>query len=246
MPGFSLSKYFSRLVSYTSTSSYAVEDQEIIRRFISDINNPFLVSFPRTGSHWLRLMMELYFERPSLVRVFYYPERREYLCYHTHDLELDTVRDRVIYLYRNPIDTIYSQLKYHKQDMDDREIRVKWVELYGKHLNKWLVEEDFTKEKIILSFDAMRKSLDQEFAKICDFFHVSFDKERLDRIRFQVSKDQVKEKTIHDQQVINTSPRYTAQRIDFRKKYGFEIQDTIVAQHPGIAFIFPPSQSSKP
>lgn len=242
MRSFSFLKRILGLSGYAKSGSFAVEDPQIINQFIANPANPFLVSFPRTGSHWLRLIMELYFGRPSLVRVFYYPERSDYLCYHTHDLELDTVRDRVIYLYRNPIDTIYSQLKYHKQDMDDREIRMKWVELYGKHLNKWLVEEDFTKEKIILSYDAMRKSLDREFAKICDFFHASFDKERLDRIRFQVSKDQVKEKTTHDQQVINTSPGYTAQRIDFRQKYGFEIQDTIIAQHPGIAFIFPPSK----
>ena len=35
-----------------------------------DITFPFLVSFPRTGSHWLRMLMELYFDKPSLTRSF--------------------------------------------------------------------------------------------------------------------------------------------------------------------------------
>ena len=62
--------------------------QDVVDAFVADPENTFLVSFPRTGSHWLRMLMELYFQRPSLVRVFYFNERADYMCYHTHDLDL--------------------------------------------------------------------------------------------------------------------------------------------------------------
>ncbi len=94
--------------------STTVTDPRILRRFLADLDSPVLVSFPRTGSHWLRMTMELYFERPSLVRVFYYPDRTNYLTLHTHDLPgvlpedigADIERSNVIYLYRDPVDTV--------------------------------------------------------------------------------------------------------------------------------------------
>ena len=92
--------------------SMQISDQTIIDKFIANPDNTFLVSFPRTGSHWLRMLTELYFGRPSLVRVFYYSERQDFLMLHAHDLELDVERLRVIYLYRHPVETIFSQLYY--------------------------------------------------------------------------------------------------------------------------------------
>ena len=88
-----------------------VVDAESIRKFEDNPDNPYLVSFPRTGSHWLRMVMERYFGRPSLVRVFYYPERNDFLTLHTHDLELDVQRRNVIYLYRDPVETVFSQMR---------------------------------------------------------------------------------------------------------------------------------------
>ena len=52
--------------------SYGISDQKIWQKYTSNPEFPYLVSFPRTGSHWLRNVMELYFEKPSLTRVFLY------------------------------------------------------------------------------------------------------------------------------------------------------------------------------
>ena len=104
---------------FEKNGSVAITSPEVLEAFTSNPESTFLVSFPRTGSHWLRLLMELYFERPSLVRVFYYPERTDYLTYHTHDLSLDVQHPRVIYLYREPVATIYSQMQYHGEDLAD-------------------------------------------------------------------------------------------------------------------------------
>ena len=100
--------------------SVSVDDPEVIKSFTDNPDFPYLVSFSRTGSHWLRMIMELYFEKPSLVRAFYFKDANDFTCYHTHDMDLELRRENVIYLYRNPVETVYSQLCYYKEDPDDR------------------------------------------------------------------------------------------------------------------------------
>lgn len=200
--------------------STSIDDQTIIEAFIANPNNTFFVSFPRTGSHWLRMVMELYFGRPSLVRVFYYPDRRDYLTLHTHDLELEVVRSHVIYLYRDPVDTIYSQLQYHKEKIDDRKRIAYWSDLYGRHLNKWLHQEMFTKRKTIVRYERLKVNMPEEYGKICAHFDWTLDTESLEEVTAHVSRDRVKEKTPHDSQVINLTQLYADERQRFRLEQG--------------------------
>jgi hypothetical protein len=164
--------------------------------------------------------MELYFGRPSLVRIFYYPERHDYLTLHTHDLELDVERDSVIYLYRDAVDTIYSQLRYHKEEITNRERIAYWSDLYGRHLDKWLYQEEFTKLKTIVRYERFKIAAHDEYRKICDHFDEPFEKERLESVMIQVSKEHVQEKTLHDQKVINLTKKYTEERNQFYDKQG--------------------------
>lgn len=200
--------------------SVVITDQSTIEAFKNDPDNTFLVSFPRTGSHWLRILMELYFGRPSLVRVFYYPDQNDYLTLHTHDLELDAESGRVIYLYRNPVDTIYSQLRYHKEDTNNLERIAYWSDLYGRHLDKWLHQERFTRLKTIVRYERFKAYAYDEFRKICDHFDEPFGIERLESVMSRVSKKQVNKKTVHDPQVINLSEEYSEGRKKFHDKQG--------------------------
>ena len=168
-----IKKWIPRLLvepSDPSAGSVAIHDQPILEEFISNPDNTFLVSFSRTGSHWLRMLMELYFERPSLVRVFYYPDRRDYLTLHTHDMDLEVERRRVIYLYREPVSTIYSQLNYYKENINDHQRIAHWADLYGRHLNKWLHTENFTVQKTILRYEGLVQDMSAEFAKLTEHF----------------------------------------------------------------------------
>ncbi|MEL6926389.1 MAG: hypothetical protein AAFO94_20265, partial [Bacteroidota bacterium] len=129
-----------------------IASKKAIARIIADPEFPYLISFPRTGSHWLRMLMELYFDKPSLALAFYNKEATEFTCYHRHDESLDIQGIRnVIYLYRDPVETIYSQMNYHKEPVDDAQRQQYWSDLYGRHLQKWLFNETFTKKKLILS-----------------------------------------------------------------------------------------------
>lgn len=209
-------------------NSVQVKDRRAIAKFVNDPGNTFLVSFPRTGSHWLRMIMELYFERPSLVLVFYYPERKDYLTLHTHDLDLDTRRSHAIYLYRDPVDTIYSQLNYYREGMDDVERIVHWSALYGKHLDKWLCEERFTKRKTVITYENLKHHLADEFAKIADHFSLPLDAERLRGAAARVSKQEVQSKTTHDTRVVQVAEGYENAREIFRERQGERVWKTVL------------------
>ena len=218
--------------------SVAITDQKVLKKYIDDPAFPFLVSFPRTGSHWLRMLMELYFERPSLVRVFYYRNKKDYLTLHTHDLDLDVYRKNVIYLYRNPVPTVYSHMMYEKEDLNNTE-RVKyWTTLYGRHLRKWLVEEKASEKKTIIRYENMQRTLPTEFSRVAAHFGMALDPAKLKSTMKRVSKQEVKEKTTHDKQVVILSSSYTHNREDFAKKYGDMIRTLIFKAPPTLKEFF--------
>jgi hypothetical protein len=197
-----------------------IRDRAAIEAFTANPENTFLVSFPRTGSHWLRMLMELYFERPSLRRVFFYPEVEDYLTLHTHDLDLTVERRRVIYLYREPVATIYSQLRYHEEDTSDIARVHHWSELYGRHLDKWLAAESFTTQKTLLRYDRLKADTAAEFAKVCAHVGEPFEAGHFGVVAEQVSKQRVKERTAHDPQVVKLERSYEEARRRFRASQG--------------------------
>ncbi len=233
-----MKKFFTSLLQEKAPGSTGVTDENLIRTFAENPANPFLVSFPRTGSHWLRMVMELYFERPSLVRVFYYPDRRDYLTLHTHDMDLDVTRQDVIYLYREPVDTIYSQMSYKKEEVDDEDRIRYWSNLYGRHLEKWLYTENFTTHKTIIRYDRLRDMPKIEFAKICTHFGQTLDTGRLAKAMSRVTKEKVKEKTPHDPSVITLGARYENVRQVFRQKYAKLVWETLLESRAHLRNMF--------
>lgn len=219
MLGKSLSSWLQRL-SDRGKRSTRIKDESLIAQFTAGERNTFLVSFPRTGSHWLRMLTELYFGRPTLVRTFYFPERTDFLLLHTHDLDLTVQRSHVIYLYRDPVDTIYSQLAYEGETWTDSDRVRRWATLYAKHLDKWLVKESFTELKTVVSYGVMRNDLIGAFAHVAAHFDQALDEERLLKAAAQVTKDEAKRKTKHDERVIQLSQQYERDRARFRQLQG--------------------------
>ena len=218
--------------------SVAIEDQEQIETFISKPDFPFLISFPRTGSHWLRMIMELYFEKPSLVRIFYYKDAQDFTCYHRHDEDLIIQQENVIYLYRHPVDTIYSNLDHYGEEMENRE-RIRYrSNLYGRHLKKWLLDENFTTRKTVLSYEGMKSDMDHQLEKICRHFSVPFDSDKLHKILPRVTKEEVKQRTPHDPRVINLSETYQKQKEDFKQKHTDFVMDTVYSVDLGLEKFF--------
>lgn len=206
-------------------------DQARVDTFAADPNNPFLVSFPRTGSHWLRMLMELCFERPTLVRNFYFPERDDFLILHTHDDDLMLERAHVLYLWRQPVDTVFSQLRYHEESTD-RLGAMRGAERYGQHLHKWLCSERFTETKTVVTYEALRADVARPMAEVAAFLGLPLDTERLRVARERVTHDEVHSKTRHDPQVVATRTHYATARDAFRRQWSALVRDTLLEGRP--------------
>ncbi len=180
---------------------------------------PHLVSFPRTGSHWLRMVLEMYFDRPLLTRSFFDHSSRDYLLNHTHDMQLNVVRENVLYLYRDPVDTLYSQLCYHNEDLDDPQRLAFWADLYGQHASKWLCTEQFTQRSTLLCYEGLRDDPEADFVAAIEHLGGKVDLDRLRDCVAAVDRGRVKEHTAHDQQVINLKQDYASQREQFRARH---------------------------
>jgi len=232
-------RQFNQLVSYSkSSSSTWIADEHVSEKFTNNPDFPYLVSFPRTGSHWLRMVMELYFKKPSLVRAFYFKDATDFTCFHTHDMDLDLQRKNVIYLYRNPVETVFSQLSYYKENLDDDSRRRYWSELYARHLSKWLLHDDFTKKKTVITYEGMKSDISDQIKKICEHLGEEYSRPRLELVVSQVSKEKLKKKTKHDQQVVNLSDAYTRERDGFQNKYCESIYQNLCSIDPEIQKLF--------
>lgn len=225
-----LKKIMNRVMN--PDGSVSVDDPEVIKAFTDNPDFPYLVSFSRTGSHWLRMIMELYFKKPSLVRAFYFKDATDFTCYHTHDMDLKLRRENVLYLYRNPVETVYSQLCYYKENPDNEERRQHWTNLYARHLSKWLVHDDFTRKKTVITYEGMKSNMAQEFIKVCRHFGEELDKLKLKAALEKVSKAELKKKTTHDEQVVNLTVEYQRNRIAFTLRYSEQIYAEIYSFEP--------------
>ncbi len=223
---------------FTNTGSIAVVDKKLIESFVSNCEFPFLVSFERTGSHWLRMLMELYFEKPSLVRIFYFREAEHFTCCHRHDEDLSIQRKNIIYLYRFPVDTIYSVLSHFGEDVEDIAKIISRSHSYARHLNKWLIEETFTSKKLIITYEGMESDISNEFMRICRFFSVPFEQNKLLIALNRVTTIEVKNKTTHDPRVINMTNKYKMNKIKFRQKHGDLVMDCIYSSNPSLEDYF--------
>lgn len=176
---------------------------------------PLFVSYPRSGSHWINSIMELYFNRPRLRKgspsLLPDAEKRDdWMWIHDHDLKLKVINklkknknpryNKILFLYRNPSQTIFSHLNAKQKDFND------YGYLFGKNSPK---EEKPFSEKTIFKetnywikyhreylqnpgnlkitpikyenfLDKTKRA--KEFKKICRHFNLPFDEERIESL----------------------------------------------------------------
>lgn len=156
-----------------------------IEPYLLNPDNTIMVSFPRCGCHWVRMLMELYFERPTLPAVFYYfdfepNDELNYVCYYTHDIKLNIKGPKsIIYFYRDPVDVLHSLIRARELQFSDTELDIfldnriaKYADLYARHLHKWLIQEQFTEKKTIFTYEELRNSPVPTWAKIIGHFGI--------------------------------------------------------------------------
>lgn len=187
------------------------------RRWLKNPDNPCLVSFPRTGSHWLRMVIERYFDRPLLVRSFFHPGRRDFLLLHDHDMELQLAPRNVLYLFRGPVDTVFSQLGYYREPLDDPRCIAHWSMRYALHLSKWMIDRSPDVRCTVLRYEDLKADLPAAFRAVCAHFDHPFDEARVRAAAEGITREQVREtSSTYNPAVMTVSETYEQRRERFR------------------------------
>ncbi len=170
---------------------------------------PLFVSYPRTGSHWLNCVMELYFDRPRLREertTLFDKSRTDWMWFHDHDMDLTIKHPDVLYLYREPISTIFSHLNYYARlpesplfeksplKADEKKI-AEFCDEYRAHLRKWLLSAD--KARTAVLYQRLRKSWETEFPKVCAHFNRPFDHARAAQAFATVTPEALASRTVN-------------------------------------------------
>jgi hypothetical protein len=131
-------------------------------------------------------------------------------------MDLQVERKNIIYLYRNPVDTIYSQLRYYQESPKDKLRILHWTERYACHVAKWLIEEEFITHKTVIRYESLKSDIFNEFRKVIEHFGGDYDHRRLEACVAQVTKEEVKRKSTYISQVMTIGREYQDQREKFR------------------------------
>tara|TARA_A100001011_G_scaffold397255_2_gene497669 strand:- start:380 stop:1123 length:744 start_codon:yes stop_codon:yes gene_type:complete len=184
-----------------------------------DTSIPQLVSYPRTGSHWLKTVMERYLKKGTLP-IPYFPETSEFWAYHLHDRFVGRGDegvtknfDKVIYLYREPIDVIFSQLTFLKRAalLDNRPSRGRYIsskydvfrqdnvkrisEEYFSHLKRWLYDNDDIKEIIFVTYKKLKNEPIKTLGTVLKFLNYEVDEDALDKAYKETTIESVSRQT---------------------------------------------------
>lgn len=193
---------------------------------------PQLVSYPRTGSHWVRLVLEQYLNKYCLPTTFFDCDKNNYWGYHLHDRIVGEGAegitgnfDKVIYLYRSPVDTIFSQVMFDRVDFT-KSFNNSYIEQimdeYYDHLERWLFDNDDIKNIIFVKYEDIKSDPVDIFSKILAFLNYNIDKKKLEAICKKTTIKKSKEKTSFDSSIINRdhfNGEYDIKKKEFTKKY---------------------------
>ncbi|MCJ8344830.1 sulfotransferase domain-containing protein [bacterium] len=200
------------------------------------------ISYPRSGSNWVNCVMELYFDRPRLRRgantfMRNKKKRHDFLWFHDHDIfsKLKLRHENYIYLYRDPINVIYSLLKAeHKIEQPYAEktdaLVAKQIGLLREHYKKYLLDDK--KCKVIIRYEDLKNNHD-EFEKFIKFMHPKtkeFDKEKLADAIKKVTKEGLA-KSEPDKRYFNKNmltDKYEEDRAKFTEKYAERINSELI------------------
>ncbi len=197
---------------------------------------PYYVGFPRSGSHWIRISLEMYTKGKSPISNFLKSKNETVQQLYkrinngefrgTHDMDLKFKTDYVLYMFRNPVDCIFSHMVYEGLSLSDSNSVNKFLDIWIKHINKWCFVETFTKKKIIISYESLIKDFDSNFLKIVKFMGLHVDKNKILDVKQKCTKSTIN-RIVHDKKVINTSNNYSDDRNVFRNKHGKYIMNNI-------------------
>lgn len=226
----------SLLKEWTGHARAALLTTRRIMRLEGD--RPYLVSFPRSGSHYVSVCLEKYTDNRSPISNFRGLAGRSLMVYRihagefrsTHDLNMNAKFRKVVFLYRNPVDTLYSYCRYENILPDIERIRQE-ADFWAGHTMKWMFTEIHSHKKVILCYEKLLADFCSEFGKLLDFFGIRKEEEKMRRIQQSTTREEIKGLVDRkDDKVINATQEYRVEKEKFVKKFGHTIIERIPSQ----------------
>jgi len=190
--------------------------------------------------------MEAYMEQPCLPQAFFFP-RNEPWSIHIHDRIVGIPAGEegpienlgtVIYLYRSPVDVIFSQLKYESKiptgwTPEDRTPELeadvkKLMEEYSAHLKRWRFKNDDISNILEITYENLKDDVIGTVTKVLEFINQDVNTEKLQAICKEATPHLVKQLTPHDpyavsDQSVKAPQKYDQERQHFKDAYKDEI-----------------------
>lgn len=167
------------------------------------------ISHPRTGTHWLVNLIELYTNE----------DRYKIMIYEHDDLLVNKYSDIDVYLYRDPKYVIYSNCMATK-NMNENNIN-NFISQYKNHL-LWYLENS----KIIITYKDLEEKNYDKIKEVMILFG-GWDKDKFDIAYKKVTKeytiDYVKNNNYYDKFLL--SKGYKEKRNEFISQYGDKIDN---------------------
>jgi hypothetical protein len=207
-----------------------------IMRLEGDI--AYLVGFPRSGNHYVSVCLEKYTDNRSPISNYRGLAGRSLTVYRihagefrgTHDLKMDARFRKVVFLYRNPVDTLYSYCRYEGIRPNMERIRQE-ADFWARHTMKWMFTEGHSRRKVILCYERLLADFCREFGRLLDFFGLGKDAERMRQIRQSTTKEEIKALVDRkDNKVINVTEEYRVGKAEFVKEFGQIIVERVPLQ----------------
>jgi hypothetical protein len=167
---------------------------------------PTLVSWPRSGCHWVRIVIEHMTDMYCSPKTGFLGKTKQW-GHHMHDIKNfdrgvtwpESNLKKVIYLYRNPLDTIFSICRY------DNNYTQKHVEQFTEtgveHFQKWFNILDCG-EILYVQYENLQKNPEHGFMRLLNFiFDKDFDIVKLKETLSLVDKSYVSS-VVSDKRVV--------------------------------------------
>jgi hypothetical protein len=215
---------------------------EKIKEFnvFNDKTVPRLISYPRTGSHWFRILMEAYLREPAAVQSFFHAPKdvTSIWGFHIHHRLIKEPHPsegpvgglkNVIYLYRKPIDTIFSQMKYHnvipsqwngKPNNNIISGMKKFKQEYYDHLDFYLNNKSNIPNLHYVQYEDLQSSPINTFEGCINFLGKQWNQQQFHEIYLKCDKQLTKKLTPHDAAAVNID-EITRQQIMSKQRDDF-------------------------
>ena len=221
----------------------------VLCQFTLDL--PAMIAFSRVGSHWLNCVIELYFDRPvaSGEDISFLDEgRSDWLAFKVHDSRWECpVHPNVLYLYREPVGTIWSNIMYaafrafgrYPVPTPTSPVNY-WCWRYRKHLERYLLDPVYA-ARTTIRYEGLQQSPVTEFRKVARHFGAVPDDDRARWAFGQSSRKAMFAIPSKNAAALNPAmlwPGYARARQCFSVAVGAAIRDAVIT--PALAPFFEP------